>query len=173
MPFNKENYLLEMKSMVDKAIERLKTEKPEFKIYAVSIWTDPNAAVSSINFERKANSDKLVEQSNKFDKEQYEELITEGDLETAELFKPETWMKRNCNPADFELKDFEETLHPDIPINWEYEKGGRCWPQLKPALIEIGNYTFKKMQNMLLDDDFELAINSKKDWYDQTWKLKT
>jgi len=78
MPFNKENYLLEMKSMVDKAIERLKTEKPEFKIYAVSIWTDPNAAVSSINFERKANSDKLVEQSNKFDKEQYEELITEG-----------------------------------------------------------------------------------------------
>jgi hypothetical protein len=144
MAFNKENYLIEMKSMVDKALERLRTEHPKFEIYTVSIWTDPNAAASSINFESKANSGKVVERSNKFDKEQYEELIAEGDLETAELFQRETWMIRNCNPADFELKDFEEILHPDSPINWEYEKGGRCWPRLKPALTEIGKYTFKK-----------------------------
>lgn len=172
MAFDKENYLTEMKSMVDKAIERLKAEKPEFVIYTVSIWTDPNAAASAISFDSHRNSLLKVRESNEFDKQQYEELIAEGDFESAQLFKPETWMQRNCNPADFELRDFEEIHHPDIPINWEYEKGGRCWPQLKPALTEIGNYAFKKIQTMPIEPDFELAINSKKDWYDKIWKIK-
>lgn len=172
MAFNKENYLREMKSMVDKAMERLNSEKPDFVIYTISIWTDPNAAASAINFDSRQNSEQLVQQSNEFDKEEYEELLLEGDLEGAELFKPETWMQRNCNPADFELPDFEETKHPDIPINWEYEKGGRCWSQLRPALTEIGNYAFNKIQEMRIEPDFELAINSKKDWYDKVWKIR-
>lgn len=58
MPFNKENYLAEMKYMVDKALERLKAEKLEFTIYSVSIWTDPNAASSAISFDSLKNSDK-------------------------------------------------------------------------------------------------------------------
>lgn len=171
MPFTKENYLTEMKSMVDRAIERLKAEKPEFIIYTVSIWTDPNAAASSISFDSQENSDREVEQSNAFDKEQYEEYIAEGDLESAELFKPETWVQRNCNPADFELRDFEETNHPDIPTNWEYEKGGRCWPQLTPALKEVGNYAFERIQAMPVEPGFELAVNGKKDWYEKVWRL--
>lgn len=171
MAFSKENYLTEMKSMVDRAIERLKAEKPEYVIYTVSIWTDPNAGTSSINFDSKQNSIHEVQQSNAFDKEEYEELIEEGDLEGAELFKPETWIQRNCNPANFELRDFEEVTHADFPINWEYQKGGKCWSQLQPALIEIGNYAFNKIQEMQMDPDFELAINSKKDWYDKIWKL--
>lgn len=172
MAFDKENYLTEMKSMVDKAIERMKAEKPEFVIYTVSIWTDPNAAASAISFDSQRNSAMQVQQSNEFDQQQYEELIAEGDFDSAQLFKPETRIQRNCNPADFELRDFEETHHPDIPINWEYKKGGRCWPQLKPALTEIGNYAFKKLQAMPIEPDFELAINGKKDWYDKIWKIK-
>lgn len=171
MPFNKENYLTEMKSMVDQAIERLKAEKPEFLIYTVSIWTDPNAAASSISFDSQQNSAREVEQSNAFDKEQYEEYIAEGDLESAELFKPETWVQRNCNPANFELRDFKETNHPDIPINWEYEKGGRCWPQLTPALTKIGNYAFEKIRTMTVEPGFELAVNGKKDWYEKVWRF--
>ena len=112
MSFNKENYLTEMKSMVDQAIERLKTERPQFVIYTVSIWTDPNAAASAISFDSQHHSALEVFKSNEFDREQYDALIAEGDLDEAELFKPETWIHRNCNPANFELRDFGETHHP-------------------------------------------------------------
>ncbi|KAB1231596.1 hypothetical protein [Chryseobacterium viscerum] len=171
MLFNKENYLAEMKQMIDNALHRLKAEKPKFIIYSVSIWTDPNAASSAISFDSLKNSVREVHLSNEFDKEQYDEFIAEGDVDSAELFKPETWIKRNCNPANFELKDFEEISHPNIPINWEYEKGGRCWQQLKPALTEIGNYAFKQIQKMTIEEDFELAVNGKNDWYETVWRL--
>lgn len=170
MPFDKQTYLTEMKSMVDKAIERLRTEKPRLKIYSVSIWTDPNAATSSINIDTKSNSDKVVEKSNRYDKKKYDEFMAEGDLEMAELFKPTN--QRNCNPAEFKLRDFEEIKHPDIEINWESESDGKCWKILKPALTEIGKYAFKEIQTLTLESDFELAINSNRDWYDKTWTLK-
>ena len=138
--------------------------------YSVSIWTDPNAGISSINFDTKINSDKSVEKSNKFIKKQYKQLVAEGDLEMAELFKSS--IDRNSNPADFKLRDFEKTKHSKFPANWEFKTGGKCWKDLKPALTEIGKYAFKKIQTLNVDNDFELAVNSNKDWYDKTWKLK-
>lgn len=170
MPFNKNRYLNEMKAMVDKAIDRLQTKKGKFKIYSVSVWTDPNAAVSSISFDTKVNSDKVVGKSNRYSKKKYDEFIAEGDLEMANLFKEVS--RRNCNPADFKLRDFEKAKHSYIPINWESKTDGKCWKILKPALAELGKYTFKKVQSLPLENDFELAINSDKDWYDRTWKLK-
>lgn len=170
MPFNKQLYLTEMKYMIDKAVDRMKSEKPRLKIYSVSIWTDPNAGISSINFDTKVNSDKKVENSNKFIKKQYKQFVAEGNLEMAELFK--STVDRNANPADFKLRDFEKTKHTKIPINWEFKTGGKCWKDLKPALTEIGKYALKKIQILNLDNDFELAVNSNKDWYDKTWKLK-
>jgi hypothetical protein len=170
MPFDKINYLKEMKSMVDKAIEKLQTEKSILKIYSVSIWTDPNAAASSINIDTKANSDKQVEQANSYDKKKYDEFLAEGNLEMAELFK--TTAERNCNPADFILRDFIEIEHPDFDENWESESDGKCWALLIPTLTEIGEYAFEKIQSLNLENDFELAVNSDRDWYDKTWSLK-
>lgn len=169
--FNKEIYIKEMTKMVDNAIERMKNEHSQFKIFTASIWTDPNAAASSIGFDSKENSLKNVDKSNEWDKTYYEKYLAEGDLEQAALFKPKE-ATRMCNPADYNLKDFEETSHKNFSKNWESETDGKCWTELYPALREIGKYAFAKIKNANLEDGFELSINSKKDWYGKTWKIK-
>ena len=167
--FDKSFYYKEMIEMVDKSITRLQNEMPSLKIYTISIWTDPNAAVSSINFDSKSNSLKNVEESNKWNKKYYDQYLAEGDLEQAELFKPNE-STRVCNPADFELRNFEEVSHNSFPENWESDTDGECWKELEPALMEIGNYAFLKVKNLNLEEGFELSINSHKDWYDKTWR---
>lgn len=161
--FDKALYLREMTSMVDKAIERIKLEKPDFKIYTVSIWTDPNAAISAINFDSKQNSLKGVEFSNKWRKELYKQSLALGiTLDPIEA-------TRIGNPADYELRNFELISHISFPKDWESDPDGFCWEQLEPALIEIGNYSFPKIKELNVESDVELSINSAKDWYDQTW----
>ncbi|MBK8086695.1 MAG: hypothetical protein IPK31_01190 [Chitinophagaceae bacterium] len=155
--------------LIDKAISRFKSEKPDFKIYTTSIWTDPNACVSSINFDSKENSLNNIKKLNDWSKDYYAQFLAEGDLEQAELFKPKVEI-RSCNPANFELRDFEEMTHRSFPENWESETNGNCWRELEPALVEIGNYAVSKIKNLNIDDNFELSINSNKDWYDKTWQ---
>lgn len=167
--FDKSLYLTEMMRMVNKAMRRLESEYPYFKIYTISIWTDVNAAASAINIDSKANSLKLVEQRNKFNKKIYDYHLTEGNLEDAAKFKPFKGT-RVFNPADFELRCFEEADHKSFPKGWEEKTNGRCWKQLEPALIEIGDYAFMLSKVLNLEKGFELSINSKKDWYDTTWR---
>lgn len=157
--------------MVNKAIERIVLEKPKFEIYTVSIWTDPNAAVSSINFDSKRNSDKNVRRSNEWSKKYHDQFVAEGDLEQAKLFEPRTG--RHCNPADFELRNFELINNPSIRVkDWEFQTNGRCWTTLQPVLKEIGAYAFKKLLKLNIHADFELSVNGKKDWYQFTWPQK-
>ncbi|WP_394772345.1 hypothetical protein [Mucilaginibacter sp.] len=168
--FNQTLYLMEMTEMVDNTIKRLQIERPTFKIYTTSIWTDPDAAVSSINFDSKENSLKKVAESNNWNKKYYDQYLAEGDIEQAELFKPNQYT-RICNPADFELRDFEQVSHQSFSEGWESETEGECWTEIEPALIEIGNYAFSKIKELNIEDGFELAINSNEDWYDKTWPL--
>jgi len=167
--FNQTLYLTEMTEMVDNAIKRLQTEVPTFKIYTTSIWTDPDAAISSINFDSKDNSIKKVAESNNWNKKYYNQYLAEGDIEQAELFKPNQ-NTRICNPADFELRDFEQVSHQSFPEGWESETEAECWTEIEPVLTEIGNYAFSKIKELNTDDGFELAINSNEDWYDKTWQ---
>jgi len=170
MEFNKAIYILEMKDMIEKAIQKLIIEKPDFFIYTVSIWTDPDASASSINFDSRDNSNKKVEHSNKFNQKYYDKYLLEGDLEQAELFKPKTG--RNCNSADFELSNFGEKENQSIPKYWETETDGQCWDELEPALREIGNYAYNKICGLKTEPDFELSVNGRLDWYEFTWPLK-
>ena len=148
-----------MIKLVDKAIQRLQIEKPNFKIYTASIWTDPNAAASSINFDSKSNSLNKVKESNEWSEKYYKQYLAEGNLEQAELFKPNVGT-RVCNPADFELRDFEEIANNSFPSNWESDTDGKCWNKLEPALIEIGNSAFERIKNINIEEGFELSINS-------------
>jgi hypothetical protein len=100
MTFHEQEYLGEMRGMVDKAIHKLKTENKHFEIYSLNIWTDPNAAASSISFDTKKNSEKKVTEANEWSKKYSDRHNANGDLEQAKLFEPIT---RNCNPAEFEL----------------------------------------------------------------------
>lgn len=169
MRFDKDKYLSEMKGMVDKAVHRLKTEKQDFEIYSLSIWTDPNAATSSINFDSKSNSDLKVAKSTEWNKKYYDMYTADGDLDQAKLFEPIT---RNCNPADFELRDFEELSNSSIPDNWEENTKGECWDILEPALKEVGEYALDKIKNEKIHSDFEMSVNGRQEWYEFTWVLK-
>jgi hypothetical protein len=131
--FDKTFYLTEMNFLIDKAFERITKEFPDYKIYTISIWTDPNTAISSINFDSRLNSIKSVEKANQGNKKYYDEHIANKDFEQAELFKPLNGT-RLCNPADFEFKDFEEFKHKSIKDNWEEISSGKCWTNKGLAL---------------------------------------
>jgi hypothetical protein len=166
MNFKRETYINEMKTMVDKAVEKIINEKISFEIYTMSIWTDPNASISSICLDSKINSDEKIKQSNEWNKKYYDQYIAEGDLKQAKLFEPLT---RNCNPADFHLCEFVEIKNKSIPTNWEDKTGGNCWEDLEPVLKEIGEYAFKKTQELNIHSEFQLSVNGRQDWYEFIW----
>lgn len=158
----KENsYLEELNTMLEKAVLRMKVEKCDFIIYTVSIWTDRFAKVSAISFDSKSNSLKNVDKSNEYNRKYYEEYISEGDFESAELFKADE-SGRFCNPADFQLESFEEFDHDFVPSRWH------------PTLVKFGKLAFEKIISELNVDheNFELGINSNKDWYDRRWNIQ-
>ncbi len=168
--FNKDLYINEMAEFIDNAFSKIVKEKPDFMIYTLSIWTDPNSSASSINFDSKLNSDQKIKQSNEWNKKYYDQYLAEGDLEQAKLFEPLT--TRNCNPADFELRDIIEIRNRSIPKNWEDRTDGECWKYLEPALKEIGEYAFSKIDRLKIHSDFELSVNGSQDWYEFTWGNK-
>jgi hypothetical protein len=157
---NQDNYVVELHSMLEKAISRMKTEKPDFIVYTASIWTDRSAKVSAINFDSKENSLRMIEKANEYDKKYYDKYIAEGNFESAELFKPRNQI-RFCNPADFELCDFEELEHFFVPSKWY------------SILVKFGKLAFEKIVSELNVDmlNFEFGVNSTKDWYDKTWNI--
>jgi len=168
--FNREVYIKEMKGMIDDAFESMTKEKSNFIIYTISIWTDPNSAISSINFDSKENSDHKVQKSNEWNKKYYEKHIANGDLEQAKLFEPIT--TRNSNPADFELSDFLQIKNKSIPRNWEEKTEGQCWELIEPILKEIGEYAFSRIDKLKIHTDIELGVNGRQDWYEFTWNNK-
>jgi hypothetical protein len=169
MKFDEEKYLVEMKSLVDRALDRIASERSEFEIYTLSIWTDANAGMSAVNFDTKTNSDAKVQVSNDWNKEYYDQYIEEGDLGSAKLFEPKD--SRNCNPADFELRGFEEFENKSLPKNWEEKTEGECWDLLEPALFKVAEHALSKIKKHNIHKDFELAVNGREDWYEFTWKL--
>lgn len=134
--------------MIDRAIARMKSEKPAFVVFTASIWTDREAAASAISFDSLENSLRKIGESNEWS--------------AAHSFEPIVGT-RFTNPADFELPDFEETRHEVVPPRWH------------SALVKIGAYAFAEIVRELHVDrqDFELGINSTKDWYDQTWNTRS
>jgi hypothetical protein len=170
MKFNRDTYIKEMKSMVDKSIDKLLIEKPGYEIYTMSICTDPDSATSSINFDSKGNSDNKVKKLNENNKKYFAYHVAEGEFEQAKFF--ENSILRNCNPADFELPDYNEINNLSIPVGWEVKTKGSCWDELGPALKEIGDYTYAKIKGLTTHPDFELSVNGRLDWYELTWRAQ-
>jgi hypothetical protein len=170
MKFDRDTYIKEMKSMVDKSIDKLLIEKPSYEIYTMSICTDPDSATSSINVDSKFNSDNKVKQLNENNKKYYAYHIAEGEFEQAKMF--ENSILRNCNPADFELRDYYEINNSSIPDGWEMKTKGSCWDKLEPALKEIGDYAFNKIKILKTHPYFELSVNGRLDWYELVWRTQ-
>jgi hypothetical protein len=168
--FSSEIYIDEMKAMIDNAFVEISKEKDSFEIFTISIWTDPNAAASSISFDSKKNSDLKVQKSNAWNKKYYDQYIAEGDLEQAKLFEPIS--DRNSNPADFALRDYVEINNKSISRNWEERSKGKCWDLLEPLLKQIGEYALSKIDNLKIHSDFEIGVNGRQDWYEFTFMIK-
>lgn len=155
--FNKEEYLAEMEAMVDRALTRLKNEQPEFKVYTICIWTDPEAieddykAYSSIGFDNLENSLKLMEQ-----RKEYWRKHNWDDIDESET--------RIYNPADLYYTDYEVLEHMQILNNWRI---------LGPLLSKIGKYTIEKVKELRIniDNDMELTLNTKNDWCGKIMKM--
>jgi hypothetical protein len=103
-----------------------------------------------------------IKKSNEYDIKYYNEYIAKDDLKMAELFKPKKEQIRFYNPADFELSVFEKIEHSTVPPKWH------------SILTKFGTKAFKKIiEELNIDrEDFELGINSTKDWYDKSWNIK-
>jgi hypothetical protein len=165
--FKSEIYINEMKAMIDKAFVKIAEEKDSFEIFTISIWTDPNAAASSINFDSKKNSDLKVQQANAWNKKYYEQHIEDGNLEQAKLFEPN--YNRNSNPADFALRDYIEINNKSISRKWEDRSNGKCWDLLEPLLRQIGEYALSNIDNLKIHSELEIGVNGRQDWYEFTF----
>ncbi len=71
--FDSRLYQVEMKEMVDAAIGKMQVEQADFEVFTASIWTDPNAKASSINFDDKAHSDQHLRQQHEWAKQHYQQ----------------------------------------------------------------------------------------------------
>ncbi|TGE08011.1 hypothetical protein [Hymenobacter fodinae] len=167
MTFDQNQYVLEMTTMVDKAIERLQSEHPDWEVYTVSIWTDLGAESSAISFDSKAHSDQHTDHYNQFIKPYREALLAKHEYKKAMLYAPVEG--RNDNPADFELRDFGETKHTCFVIDWDNATEEDLWDILGPVLLQIGEYVLHKTAILKRHPEFELGINGKLDWYETTW----
>ena len=172
--FDSRLYQIEMQEMVDAAIEKMRNEQPDFEVFTASIWTDPNAKASSINFDDKAHSDQHLRQHHEWAQRHYqknkESIDRNGPEYVKLLLKKE---RRNRNPADFKLRDFVEIQNDSIKIDdWESEYEEQCWHELEPELKQIAKYTLQKIRVLKLHPQFELAVNGNRDWYQYKWKIK-
>ena len=165
-------YQAEMRSLVTAAIRAWRAlELPARKpIFTVSIWTDPNAAASAVSIDTRENSDCQVREVNEYNQRQHDRLVQEGDFEMAAHFEDRA--TRNCNPADFAFREIASCRHDCFPENWEDKSVGACWDQLEPALATVAAWACSEFQQLDLEPEAELAVNSRRDWYDNTWRLR-
>lgn len=168
--FRRERYLREMMDLVTAGCRRLRSERPGVRVYTVSIWTDPDAAVSAINFDTLENSRAQVEAAKAYQVEMVEELLRGGDTELAELMGRPIG-SRNVDPADFELRTFRLTEHWSVPHRWEERSGGACWAELEPALDEVVRRAMPVLAKLDLEEGAILGVNGRKDWFERTWPI--
>ena len=170
MEFNQWLYLSEMEKLVRAAKAKLVSEHPDFTVYTVSIWTDPNSAVSAINFDTIENSRAVSEKLSLWAQTRRDQALAIGDSESAELFKSFD-MPRNYNSADFILREFLTTRHQSFEHNWETNSDEKCWAELEPALYKVGTFAKMLLKDLKLHPEAELGVNSHLDWFDASWKL--
>lgn len=171
MPFSSPAYLSEMRQLVTTAIAAWRNPSAGRRppIFTVSIWTDPDVRVSAVSIDTRQNSDAHVRRVNEYNRVHYDRYIAAGDADMAALFEAQA--TRNCSPADFAYREIVSCKHKSFPANWEAVSDGKCWDDLEPALRELAEWARHELRNLETESDAELAVNSRRDWYDATWPL--
>ena len=74
--FNTVIYQLEMLSLVNTAIKKLKAEHPDYEVFTMSLTTDFASGVSAVHFDSRASSERYL----KKEAEQYQKYLQAGNM---------------------------------------------------------------------------------------------
>ncbi|MBI1374639.1 MAG: hypothetical protein GC159_18125 [Phycisphaera sp.] len=169
MEWNETLYKLEVEQLIDRAVDLLLQDHSSIHIYTVSIWTDPDAAISALSIDTEEHSKSHVESHGAYNAKQRKYWLDAGDEEMANLFNNE--LDRCRNPADFELRNLVKCEHQAFEPLWAERTEGQCWDVLEPALLQIADYAVERFNKLRLADDAMLGVNSRRDWFDHTHAL--
>jgi hypothetical protein len=164
--FDEELYQVEMARLLTQAAEALRRRDPSAVVYTISIWTDPNAAVSAVSFDTADNSAMKVGKAEAWASQHHARHLAAGDHARAQLFAPRP-TARNGNPADFAFRNVAEVEHHSFERGWETATGGACWDVLEPALLKVRDRALAVYAALQLHGDAQLGVNSRRDWFDR------
>lgn len=167
--FDQRLYLSEMELLILSARSQMMDRHSEISIFTINIWTDPDAALSAVSFDTRENSHAKINAANAWSKKHYDRLMSEGEMEEAQLFLPNEG--RNSNPADFAFRSIVTAKHDSFDEGWEEMAHEGCWNLLEPAILEVAESARKLFVDLRLDPHAELGVNSRRDWYDRRWLL--
>lgn len=171
MKFDQQRYRDEMRTLVESAKTQFRDQHPDVIVYTISIWTDPDAAASAVNFDTRQHATEQLQASNDWGQKYHDQYMADGDVERARQFTPLPLDGRNTNPADFAYPLYAEIQHQSFPEGWEQDSDGACWDVLEPALRHVGESARVAFAELLLHPEAELGVNSRHDWYDEAWPL--
>jgi len=162
--FDEALYQIEMTRLLQDAEVVMRRDHPNVVIYSVAIWTDPNAAVSAVSVDTKENSDVRLARLTAWAHARQADALAAGDLELA--VRLGNLPPRNCNPAEFVIRELASAKHRSFPRGWEDASGGDCWQELGRALRAVRAKAMEMFRSFPLHPDAELATNGASDWYD-------
>lgn len=167
-----EQYRTTVLETVRQAVEdyrqRYANQKNE-RVFQISLWTDPQAQITAINFETKEHAGEFVREWATFWREKGEPLHAE---------KIERRGYTN-NPASFKYQQFRTVRHPELAgmqeIEFYYAKNMRA------ALTYIKKNLLLVVQRLRDEDILAplpreetvwIGVNSARDWYDHVRKIE-
>ena len=159
-----DDYLSEMLALVESAHDKWDSLNPQPAIYAISIWTDVQAASSVLAIQTPEHARDclaaLRAQIELFRKG----ALERGDFKIAEMFDHP--IPRHVEPADFKYRSFCEVQHK--PFEFEVDPGEirKFEASLVPLLIKVRDKCALAFAGFPVDPGAEVAISSDRDWYD-------
>ena len=136
--FDETGYLDEMATLISMAKRTMLDIHADAMIYTISVWTDPDAAISAVSFDTIENSQEKIRQANEWAKKHYDRLMAEREFDEAQLFLPQH-EARNCNPADFAFRNVAKITHASFKRGWEQARKEKCWNLLESALRKVAD----------------------------------
>lgn len=171
MMFDETLYQHEMTELLTGAAQILQRDYPDMLIFTVSMWTDPNAAVSRVCVDTEEHSAVQLAKSATWRNAEYEELMAGGQTALARHFTPREF-ERESSSADFAVQ-LLSIQHSAFHRYWEYTSEGACWDVLEPALLKAAETAEKILSVLPLHTNACLAVNSRRDWYDSERPLRS
>ena len=160
-PWDAQLYRTELERLVAEAYARW-TAEARPPVYTISLWTDPDAAMSSLSIDTLSHSSSVVSEANAYNAQQRAYWLDRGDAAMAELFGAIT---RNCNPADFDHRDVCTVRHASFADDWEIRSDGACWDVLEPLLEVVGRVAAARFAHVEHASDAIVGVNGRHDWF--------